>query len=251
MKLNILPGHSLKIQMLPIIIHISEKGFIFRSEKNSQVQATFSPPAAFTYTEAQLKEKNENEKAAKKTLAYTDEIQLSEQCAAGNAFAQKLLYDQYAAPMMLVCCRYIAQREDAQEVLMDAFYNCYKNISGFTYIAEGSLKAWIKKIVVNQCLMHLRKKKLVFVDSSGLEDMLPVQDGILDHLTAKEIMKLVQGLPAGYRTVFNLYLFEGKTHREISELLGITENTSKSQLHKAKAMLQMQIMNQQKTKSHG
>lgn len=149
--------------------------------------------------------------------------------------------------MMIVCNRYLPLREDAEEALMDAFYNCYKNIDGFSYAGEGSLRAWLKKIVVNQCLMQLRKKKLAFVDSADMAELpIPTPDGILDSISAKEIMKLVQGLPAGYRTVFNLYLFEGKNHKEIGELLGISESTSKTQLHKAKAQLQHQITNNQK-----
>jgi RNA polymerase sigma factor (sigma-70 family) len=180
-------------------------------------------------------------------VAYTDEIQLPAQSAAGNAFAQRLLYDKYAGPMMIVCSRYLPVREDAEEALMDAFYNCYKNIRSFTYAGEGNLRAWLKKIVVNQCLMQLRKKKLAFVDTADMAELpLPAPDGVLDSLSAKEIMKLVQGLPAGYRTVFNLYLFEGKSHKEIGELLGISESTSKTQLHKAKAQLQQQITNYQK-----
>ena len=179
-------------------------------------------------------------------MAVTDEIQLSAQCAAGNAFAQRLLYDQYAGPMMLVCSRYLPLREDAEEALMDAFYNCYKNIDSFTYAGEGSLRAWLKKIVVNQCLMQLRKKKPVFADNTDMAELpIPAPDGILDTLSAKEIMRLVQGLPAGYRMVFNLYLFEGKSHKEISEMLGISESTSKTQLHKAKAQLQRDITNNQ------
>lgn len=149
--------------------------------------------------------------------------------------------------MMIVCNRYLPVREDAEEALMDAFYNCYKHIGAFSYAGAGSLRAWLKKIVVNQCLMQLRKKKLEFADSTDITELpLPVQDGILESLTAKEILKLVHGLPAGYRTVFNLYLFEGKSHKEISELLGISESTSKTQLHKAKAQLQQQITNQKR-----
>jgi RNA polymerase sigma-70 factor (ECF subfamily) len=155
-----------------------------------------------------------------------------------------MLYNQYVEPMMILCLRYIVSHEDAKEVLMDGFLNFYKNINGFTYQGEGSVKAWLKKIMVNQCLMYLRKRHPLFVTGKDSEHFKNVDnsENVLNYLNAKEIMKMIHSLPDGYRTVFNLYFFEGMNHREIGEMLNISENTSKSQLHRARAILKEKIL---------
>lgn len=147
--------------------------------------------------------------------------------------------------MMLLCLRYIANREDAKDVLMEGFFNAFKNIEKFTWQGEGSLKAWLKKIMVNQCLMHLRKQHTTFVSTTDNIEQYEynAQDApVFESMDIKEIMKMIHVLPDGYRTIFNLYVFEEMNHREIAELLGISENTSKSQLHKARAILKKQIL---------
>ena len=173
-----------------------------------------------------------------------DEASLVKCCKDNNPAAQKALYDKYVEPMMIVCLRYVADREDAREALMDAFLNFFKHIGGFTYLGEGSVKAWLKKIVVNQCLMHLRKRKVIYTTGKELEqyDNSDGSENALDYLNAKEIMNMIQTLPDGYRTVFNLYFFEGMNHNEISGLLGISEGTSKSQLHRGRALLKEKIL---------
>ncbi len=146
--------------------------------------------------------------------------------------------------MMLLCLRYISDVEDAKEVLMDSFYSFFKKIDTFTYRGAGSVKAWLKRIVVNQCLMHLRNKSnkpLLTEDVTKFENK-GSNDSILDQLSVKDIMKLLQELPEGYRVVFNLYVFEGMNHREIGNLLEVSESTSKSQLHRARKMLQEKIL---------
>lgn len=150
--------------------------------------------------------------------------------------------------MMILCLRYIVNQEDAREVLMDGFLNFFKHIKTFTYQGEGSVKAWLKKIVVNQCLMHLRKRQPFFIQAKEFEqyDTVGTDDDVLGHLSVKEIIKLVHSLPDGYRAVFNLYVFEGKNHREIGELLAISENTSKSQLHRARTMLREKLLQEAK-----
>jgi RNA polymerase sigma-70 factor (ECF subfamily) len=167
-----------------------------------------------------------------------DEARLVKYCKENNALAQKALYNTYVDPMMLLCLRYIEDREDAREALMDGFLNCFRNISGFTYRGEGSLRAWLKKIMVNQCLMRLRRKQPVFISHS---DHMPVEasypENASDAISAKEILGLVHALPDGCRTVFNLHVFEGMGHKEIAELLEISEGTSKSQLHRARLLL--------------
>jgi RNA polymerase sigma-70 factor (ECF subfamily) len=173
-----------------------------------------------------------------------DEAWLVKCCKDNNSAAQKILYNKYVECMMILCLRYVVDQEDAKEVLMDSFFNFFKNIGSFTYLGEGSVKAWLKKIVVNQCLMHLRKRRPLFITGKEAEHYENVDNGenVFDYLNAKEIMNMVHSLPDGYRTVFNLYFFEGLNHREIGETLGISENTSKSQLHRARVLLKEKIL---------
>ena len=173
-----------------------------------------------------------------------DEVWLVKCCKDNNPAAQKVLYNKYVESMMILCLRYIVDPEDAKEVLMDGFLNFFRHINGFTYQGEGSVKAWLKKIVVNQCLMHLRKRRSLFISGKEAEHFENVDNGenIFNYLNAKEIMSMIHSLPDGYRTVFNLYFFEGLNHREIGEMLNISENTSKSQLHRARAILKEKIV---------
>jgi RNA polymerase sigma-70 factor (ECF subfamily) len=145
--------------------------------------------------------------------------------------------------MMILCLRYIPQHEEAKEVLMDGFLSFFRHMDSFTYRGEGSVKAWLKRIMVNNCLMHLRKRNtaIISIDAMHYEDHATPEDA-LGNMAAKEIMKLLHELPDVYRTVFNLYVFEDMGHKEIAELMGISENTSKSQLHRARALLKKQIL---------
>lgn len=179
---------------------------------------------------------------ANTTVHITGEQHLAKLCGKGDRVAQKKLYDEYAEYLLLVAYRYIPGEHDAREVLMDALLSAYKNIDRFTWQGEGSLRAWLKKIVVNQALMFLRKKnrQLLQMDDVIAEEVATDTDA-LHKLSVKELMNIIHRLPDGYRTVFNLYVFEGMTHKEIGRLLDISENTSKSQLHKAKSMLQEHI----------
>lgn len=160
----------------------------------------------------------------------------------GNAAAQKALFDHLADPMMAVCCRYLKSREDAEEVLLDGFCKFFSHLTDFRYQGEAALYAWIKKIMVNECLMFLRRRHAfsVVTERTAEEVALPVEP--LAGLSADEIFNLIIRLPVGYRTVFNLHVIEGMEHREIAKALGIAEGTSKSQLSKAKLLLQKMLM---------
>ena len=174
-----------------------------------------------------------------------NEAQLTEACKRKESFAQRLLYDRYVDQMYLLCIRYVSAAHDAEEVLSDAFLKCFNNIVKFEYLGEGSVRAWLSKIVVNECLMFLRKKKQLFIpieDNDAVQ--LGKEDYVVDKLQAREIMGHIRALPVGYRTVLNLYVFEDKSHREIAQMLNISENTSKSQLFKARALLRQKIQNQ-------
>jgi RNA polymerase sigma factor (sigma-70 family) len=166
------------------------------------------------------------------------ELSLASDCAKGDRGAQKRLYERFCEDMLILCLRYLPGRADAQEALMDGFLSCFKGIGSFGYRGPGSLKAWLKQVMINACLMKIRKRQPLSVEAIGddAED-IGIASTVLEALSAKEIMLLVQRLPEGYRTVFNLYCFEGHSHKDIAAELGISEATSKSQLSKAKARL--------------
>lgn len=166
--------------------------------------------------------------------------QLVEQCQRGNAFAQKRLFDQYANRLFRVSLRYVRNEPEAEEVLMNGFLKAFRAIGDFTYRDDNGLEAWLRRIVVNEALQHLRANRhlpIFQADDDAVEQLDPTSlpDAGLD---AEQIYALIRELPTGYRTVFNLYAIEGYTHREIAEQLCISENTSKSQLSKARALLQ-------------
>lgn len=159
----------------------------------------------------------------------------------GSAAAQRYLFDHLADRMMVICCRYVKNRPDAEEIMLDGFYKFFKAINQFNYQGEAALYAWLKKIMINECLMFLRKKNVfTMVAETGQSD-IAVPENALDNLSADEIFALIVQLPVGYRTVFNLYAVEGMTHEEIAGVLGISSGTSKSQLSKARMMLQKML----------
>ncbi|WP_080058746.1 RNA polymerase sigma factor [Spirosoma aerolatum] len=166
--------------------------------------------------------------------------QLVEQCQRDNAFAQKRLFDQYINRLFRVSLRYVRHEPEAEEVLMNAFLKAFRSISSFSYRDENGLEAWLRRIVVNEALQHLRANRQLppFLSDDEIDDQpdsVALPDAGLD---VERIYALIRELPTGYRTVFNLYVIEGYTHREIAEQLHISENTSKSQLSKARAVLQ-------------
>lgn len=167
-----------------------------------------------------------------------NEAQLIEQCLEGNAFAQRRLYDLHADLMLGICLRYMGSRDKAQDVLQDGFIRVFSKLD--TYKGEGALGAWIRRIMVNTALEHLRKLKKheMATDFQDAAYLVPDQEQTISGLSAKEIMAIIQKLPTGYRTVLNLYAVEGYSHKEIAEQLDISEGTSKSQYSRAKALLQ-------------
>ena len=162
-----------------------------------------------------------------------------------SAAAQKCLFDEFADKMMVVCRRYVKTSEDAEELMLDGFYKFFKNISSFNYQGDAALYAWMKKIMINECLMFLRKKSVFTIVSETAAEELPLPEEALNNLSAAEIFNLIIQLPIGYRTIFNLYSIDGMSHAEISGLLGIAEGTSKSQLSKARALLQKMLLQNQ------
>lgn len=161
------------------------------------------------------------------------EKELIEGCKKQDRMAQKLLFDRYSPKMNGVCLRYLRHTEDAEDVLVEAFFKVLTNIH--QYKGSGSFEGWIRRIVVNECLMSLRRRHN-FNLTVEIDNNLNVQTNksIEDELAAQDILDFLNDLPTGYRTIFNLYVIEGYKHREIAEMLGISINTSKSQLILAK-----------------
>jgi RNA polymerase sigma factor (sigma-70 family) len=150
--------------------------------------------------------------------------------------AQKQLYDRYAPVMFAVCRRYLRRREDAEEALVSGLFKVFSQID--TFSGQGSFEGWIRRVVVNEALMMLRKNQLLVFPGDSFQP--PEQEdafSIEADLSAREILSLMDQLPVGYRTVFNLYVLEGYKHQEIADVLGISINTSKSQLILAKDKL--------------
>ncbi len=164
-------------------------------------------------------------------------------CRQDDPKAQKAFYDRFAPKMFGVCKRYIKGREDAEDLLIEGIFKAIDNIH--TYKGGGSFEGWVRRIVVNECLMFLRKKHPLKVSIEVHPTDAPTKVTIEDDLAAQDILNLLDQLPTGYRTIFNLYVIEGYKHREIAEELGISINTSKSQLILAKKKLQGLLEEQQ------
>ena len=176
------------------------------------------------------------------TLTVTTEADLIAACVRGEHRAQRQLYDQLAGLMLSVCRRYLKRREDAEEALLLGFAKMFRALPNYRF--EGSFEGWVRRIMVNESLMQLRQRELMTVSFEEFvqPEALAVTAATADTaLQAEDLMNLLATLPTGYRTVFNLYALEGYGHQEIAELLGISEGTSKSQLSKARALLQRRI----------
>ncbi len=167
----------------------------------------------------------------------TDE-QIVKGCIDKNAIAQKNLYEKFSRKMMGVCLRYCDSSEEAEDVVQNGFISIFENIESFK--GTGSLEGWVRKIMVNTALTNIRKNKKLKqnIELDSVEFMLPSDIYQNDSFAAKDLLKIIQTLPVGFKTVFNLYAIEGYSHKEIGEMLNIAEGTSKSQYSRAKAHLQ-------------
>lgn len=174
-------------------------------------------------------------------MAETFDIQLIESCIKGNRASQKALYDRLAPRMFPLCIRYIGDRETAEDVLQDGFVTLFTRLKD--YKGEGSFEGWARKIFVNTALMNLRRK-----DALKMSDDLEAARGVrsesvnqMQNLGYKDLLAMITELPPGFRTVFNMYAIEGYSHKEIGEMLGISETTSRTQLSRARIWLQKKI----------
>lgn len=165
---------------------------------------------------------------------------LIEGCIRGERQMQQQLYSRFAAKMFGVCLRYAGNTEEAEDILQEGFIKVFKKVGSFR--SEGSFEGWVRRIFVNTAIEHFRRKiYLQPVTEREEETMEGTYLSVLDHLAEADIIKLVQQLSPGYRTVFNMYVVEGYTHKQIAEALGISEGTSKSQLSRAKIILQEMV----------
>lgn len=175
------------------------------------------------------------------SVAETSEQQLIDLCKKGDRKAQKAVYDRLAPKMFPVCIRYMSDRTTAEDMLQDGFVTLFSKLD--SYKGEGSFEGWARKVFVNTCLMYLRKKDALKM-SEDIENARNISSNYssqIQNIGYKELMKLVSTLPPGFRTVFNLYVFEGYSHKEIAQMLNISEVTSRSQLSRARTWLQDRI----------
>ena len=158
-------------------------------------------------------------------------------CLNKNPVAQRELYNKYSPKMLSVCYRYAHTREDAEDMLQEAFVKVFNNID--TYANRGSFEGWLRRTIVNTCINVLKRNKK-FSDSVELEhgENVQTKDNIYSLMQARQVVECIRLLPIGYRTVLNLFAIEGYSHREISEILDIEESTSRSQHTRAKVMLE-------------
>lgn len=161
----------------------------------------------------------------------------------GDNTATEWIYRKHVRYLSALCSRYITEDEDIKDVLQESFIKIFTSLDSFKYRGEGALKAWMAKITLNETLKFVRNNSRLPID--GIDDKdTNIADG--DSMETEDIPtdvlhQFIRELPDGYRTVFNLYVIDDKSHKEIAQLLGIKENTSASQLHKAKSMLAQKI----------
>ncbi len=168
---------------------------------------------------------------------FTSEEQLVRACQQADPKAQKRVYEKYAPKMLAICKRYLADEMEAEDAMIEGFMKVFGKINSFKL--EGSFEGWIKRIMVNEALMVLRSKKKegfsIAIDQIQTGEEPQFYEA---NLAVEDLMNIITSLPTGFRTVFNLYAIEGYNHAEIANLLNISEGTSKSQLSRARVILQ-------------
>lgn len=176
------------------------------------------------------------------SIETDNEEQLLNLVKQGDPKAMRTVYATYVRYLAAICSRYIINDEDVKDVLQDSFLKIFSSITSFEYRGKGSLKGWITRITVNETLKFLQKNnRFEFVEISEQEHDKPDEEPDVDALPSSVVFQLIRELPDGYRTIFNLYVIENKSHKEIAKLLDIKESTSASQLHRAKSLLATKI----------
>ncbi len=168
------------------------------------------------------------------------DLNLINNCIEGQRDAQKQLFVMYNKKCFVLCLRYFTYREDAEDAMQDGFVKIFRDLYQFDR-NKGTFDSWIKIIIIRTCLEKLRKRSFDHAELNDNLDLMETNMSPLENLNLQYLTQLIQQLPVGYRTVFNLYVIDGYTHKEIGELLNISENTSKTQLMKAKNMLKSKL----------
>lgn len=163
-----------------------------------------------------------------------------DECVSGNVRAQETLYNMMAPKMFGVCLRYSKDRTEAEDNLQEGFIKVFTNLKNFRH--EGSLEGWVRKIMVNVSLEKFRKQNIMHpVEDAGMYETKNYTNDIIEKITADELIELIQELPPRYKMVFNLFVMEGMNHKEISELMKISEGTSKSNLARGREILKKKV----------
>lgn len=166
---------------------------------------------------------------------------LVKNCLRQDRKAQRALFDQFGEQMMALCMRYAGNKNEAQDMLQEGFVKVFEKLEQFR--GDGPLGGWIRRVMVNEALLYIRRNKR-HMHQEDIDSQYDLEDGQTDALSLlreADLLMLIAALPEGYRTVFNLYAVEGYSHKEIAEMLEITESTSKTQYHKAKLQLRKQL----------
>lgn len=172
------------------------------------------------------------------------EKELSIKCAEGDAVAQKILYERYSGHLYGVCLRYASDKEEAQDLLHDTFIKIYANIGKFSFRGDGSLKGWLTRVAVNMAIGRIRtESRMQGVDLPEELAQEEPSETLLEHLPSNVLIQFIEELPPGYRAVFNLYVFENLSHKEIAKILGINEKSSSSQFLRARTSIAKKINN--------
>jgi len=179
------------------------------------------------------------------SLNNNTEKQIISLCLKGDRLACKQLFDLHSRKMMSLCYRFARDRNEAEDILQEGFIRIFGKLN--LYSGEGSFEAWMRRVIINTALKykqkHITKHSFTEIEHVHVYDNSP---NVLDDLSKEEILKLVQQLPPGYKVVFNLYVIEGYSHKEIADALNIGESTSRSQLVKARTMLKQRLLNLRK-----
>lgn len=176
---------------------------------------------------------------------FKNESSLIKRASSGNREAQKKIYEQYAPKMLSVCRQYIRDLHHAEDVMLNAFFKVFSNLESYRH--EGSFEGWVRKIMVRESISFLRQHKSLDYRDDLRTDTPEVVNNINSEMDVAHIQDMIDALPEGYKAVFNLYAIEGYKHAEIAEMLDISEGTSKSQLFKARKMLQEQLKQSNET----
>lgn len=171
-----------------------------------------------------------------------DEKELIDGCRKGIRASQKALYDRYSKKMMVVCLRYSKSTPEAEDILQEGFVKVFQGLEGFRQ--DSKLETWVTRIMVNTALNHHRKKLYLYPMVDVEEIDIPQTEVSLSGLHFSQLLEMIQDLPQGCQVVFNLFAMEGYSHKEIAEMLGISEGTSKSQYARARSLLQTRLLNE-------